>query len=162
GTSLEEQVRRIKDIEAIESDSFVPQAFKSSRDDTKVRSVSLSVQAPHSLSFYFFLLLFLLNFALCDAAHRLSRDGPDQIKHSYSMPFVPDPRRFHQNFSTAAAPQTKATAGGSAPVSPTLCTSLPCRRSGCSDADQMQRSLLKCFCPLKELELDLSGLQGCF
>ncbi|PWA20408.1 hypothetical protein CCH79_00003832 [Gambusia affinis] len=36
GTSLEEQVRRIKDIEAIESDSFVPQAFKSSRDDTKV------------------------------------------------------------------------------------------------------------------------------
>ncbi|XP_023206481.1 serine/Arginine-related protein 53 isoform X1 [Xiphophorus maculatus] len=35
GTSLEEQVRRIKDIEAIESDSFVPQAFKSSRDDTK-------------------------------------------------------------------------------------------------------------------------------
>ncbi|CAL8361208.1 unnamed protein product [Merluccius merluccius] len=36
GTSLEEQVRRIKDIEAIESDSFVPQAFKSSRDDIKV------------------------------------------------------------------------------------------------------------------------------
>ncbi|KAK5607961.1 hypothetical protein CRENBAI_007542 [Crenichthys baileyi] len=35
GTSLEEQVRRIKDIEAIESDSFVQQAFKSSRDDTK-------------------------------------------------------------------------------------------------------------------------------
>lgn len=35
GTSLEEQVRRIKDIEAIESDSFVPQAFKSSRDHLK-------------------------------------------------------------------------------------------------------------------------------
>lgn len=35
GTSLEEQVRRIKDIEAIESNSFVPQAFKSSRDDIK-------------------------------------------------------------------------------------------------------------------------------
>ncbi|XP_051535607.1 serine/Arginine-related protein 53 [Myxocyprinus asiaticus] len=34
--SLAEQVRRIKDIEAIESDSFVPQAFKSSRDTTKV------------------------------------------------------------------------------------------------------------------------------
>lgn len=34
--SLAEQVRRIKDIEAIESDSFVPQAFKSSRDGTKV------------------------------------------------------------------------------------------------------------------------------
>ncbi|KAG5269608.1 hypothetical protein AALO_G00203960 [Alosa alosa] len=35
GTTLEEQVRRIKDIEAIESDSFVPQAFKSSRETPK-------------------------------------------------------------------------------------------------------------------------------
>ncbi|KAF7692743.1 hypothetical protein HF521_010353 [Silurus meridionalis] len=34
--SLAEQVRRIKEIEAIESDSFVPQAFKSSRDAAKV------------------------------------------------------------------------------------------------------------------------------
>lgn len=34
--SLAEQVRRIKEIEAIESDSFVPQAFKSSRDTAKV------------------------------------------------------------------------------------------------------------------------------
>lgn len=49
GTSLEEQVRRIKDIEAIESDSFVPQAFKSSRDEIKVRSVCLSLPAPHCL-----------------------------------------------------------------------------------------------------------------
>ncbi|KAI2656577.1 Serine/Arginine-related protein 53 [Labeo rohita] len=38
--SLAEQVRRIKDIEAIESDSFVPQAFKSSRDGTKVTEAS--------------------------------------------------------------------------------------------------------------------------
>ncbi|XP_051965784.1 serine/Arginine-related protein 53 isoform X1 [Xyrauchen texanus] len=38
--SLAEQVRRIKDIEAIESDSFVPQAFKSSRDTTKVIGTS--------------------------------------------------------------------------------------------------------------------------
>uniref|UniRef100_A0A3B4Z832 Arginine/serine-rich coiled-coil 1 n=1 Tax=Stegastes partitus TaxID=144197 RepID=A0A3B4Z832_9TELE len=52
GTSLEEQVRRIKDIEAIESDSFVPQAFKSSRDDIKVRSVSLFLPAPQSLQPY--------------------------------------------------------------------------------------------------------------
>lgn len=35
--TLAEQVRRIKNIEAIESDSFVPQAFKSSRDTIKVR-----------------------------------------------------------------------------------------------------------------------------
>lgn len=41
GTSLEEQVRRIKDIEAIESDSFVPQAFKSSRDDIKTEPVEV-------------------------------------------------------------------------------------------------------------------------
>ncbi|KPP75073.1 hypothetical protein Z043_105710, partial [Scleropages formosus] len=33
--SLEEQVRRIKDIEAIESESFVAQAFKSTRDGKK-------------------------------------------------------------------------------------------------------------------------------
>ncbi|XP_054651163.1 serine/Arginine-related protein 53 [Dunckerocampus dactyliophorus] len=39
GTSLEEQVRRIKDIEAIESDSFVQQAFKSSRDGIKPEPV---------------------------------------------------------------------------------------------------------------------------
>ncbi|KTF76329.1 hypothetical protein cypCar_00020491 [Cyprinus carpio] len=38
--SLAEQVRRIKDIEAIESDSFVPQAFKSSRNATKVTEAS--------------------------------------------------------------------------------------------------------------------------
>ncbi|XP_016145503.1 serine/Arginine-related protein 53-like [Sinocyclocheilus grahami] len=38
--SLAEQVRRIKDIEAIESDSFVPQAFKSSWDATKVTEAS--------------------------------------------------------------------------------------------------------------------------
>lgn len=41
GTSLAEQVRRIKDIEAIESDSFVPQAFKSSRDGVKTESVKV-------------------------------------------------------------------------------------------------------------------------
>uniref|UniRef100_A0A3B3UBX3 Uncharacterized protein n=1 Tax=Poecilia latipinna TaxID=48699 RepID=A0A3B3UBX3_9TELE len=46
GTSLEEQVRRIKDIEAIESDSFVPQAFKSSRDDTKDCCPTVKVLVP--------------------------------------------------------------------------------------------------------------------
>nr|XP_057936710.1 serine/Arginine-related protein 53 [Doryrhamphus excisus]XP_057936711.1 serine/Arginine-related protein 53 [Doryrhamphus excisus]XP_057936712.1 serine/Arginine-related protein 53 [Doryrhamphus excisus]XP_057936713.1 serine/Arginine-related protein 53 [Doryrhamphus excisus]XP_057936714.1 serine/Arginine-related protein 53 [Doryrhamphus excisus] len=39
GSSLEDQVRRIKDIEAIESDSFVQQAFKSSRDGIKTEPV---------------------------------------------------------------------------------------------------------------------------
>lgn len=60
GVSLEEQVRRIKDIEAIESDSFVPQAFKSSRDDVKVRPVPLSLSLPSSHSS----LRLLLNFPL--------------------------------------------------------------------------------------------------
>ncbi|XP_055750935.1 serine/Arginine-related protein 53-like [Salvelinus fontinalis] len=41
GTSLAEQVRRIKDIEAIESESFVPQAFKSSRDGVKTEAVKV-------------------------------------------------------------------------------------------------------------------------
>ncbi|TNN01836.1 hypothetical protein fugu_011218 [Takifugu bimaculatus] len=44
GVSLEEQVRRIKDIEAIESDSFVPQAFKSSRDDVKTESCDVALE----------------------------------------------------------------------------------------------------------------------
>ncbi len=70
GTSLEEQVRRIKDIEAIESDSFVPQAFKSSRDDIKVRSVSLSLPAPHSR---YLSLCLLLNLPLCNAVPSVQR-----------------------------------------------------------------------------------------
>ncbi|XP_055022663.1 serine/Arginine-related protein 53 [Boleophthalmus pectinirostris] len=52
GTSLEEQVRRIKDIEAIESDSFVPQAFKSSRDQLKVEVKKEEEKtSPQELSF---------------------------------------------------------------------------------------------------------------
>lgn len=50
--SLAEQVRRIKDIEAIESDSFVPQAFKSSRDGTKVH-LSLSILFAFLLSYLY-------------------------------------------------------------------------------------------------------------
>lgn len=45
GTSLEEQVRRIKDIEAIESESFVPQAFKSSRDDIKTEPAEVKQES---------------------------------------------------------------------------------------------------------------------
>ncbi|KAI9538619.1 hypothetical protein NQZ68_012271 [Dissostichus eleginoides] len=48
GSSLEEQVRRIKDIEAIESDSFVPQAFKSSRDDIKTEPVEVKQESESS------------------------------------------------------------------------------------------------------------------
>ncbi|XP_029472109.1 serine/Arginine-related protein 53 isoform X2 [Rhinatrema bivittatum] len=38
--TLVEQVKRIKEIEAIESDSFVPQAFKSSKETRKVTELS--------------------------------------------------------------------------------------------------------------------------
>lgn len=50
GTSLEEQVRRIKDLEAIESDSFVPQAFKSSRDDIKTEPVEVKLELEQTSS----------------------------------------------------------------------------------------------------------------
>lgn len=50
GTSLEEQVRRIKDIEAIESDSFVPQAFKSSRDDIKTEPAEVKQESERPYS----------------------------------------------------------------------------------------------------------------
>lgn len=50
GTSLEEQVRRIKDIEAIESDSFVPQAFKSSRDDIKTEPAEVKQESESAYS----------------------------------------------------------------------------------------------------------------
>jgi len=135
GTSLEEQVRRIKDIEAIESDSFVPQAFKSSRDDIKVRSASLSLPAPHSLAFHSVFYWISLSAMLC----RLSRDSPDQIKHSHSAPFVPTWDRFIRRSTVhrlqSSSTHTKATAGSSHPLSPP---------SGCADADKTQKSLLKC------------------
>lgn len=35
-TSLVEQVKRVKEIEAIESDSFIPQTFRSSKEVKKV------------------------------------------------------------------------------------------------------------------------------
>ncbi|KAJ8388678.1 hypothetical protein AAFF_G00130870, partial [Aldrovandia affinis] len=46
--TLEEQVRRIKDIEAIESDSFVAQAFKSTRDGKKASEAAEIKQEEES------------------------------------------------------------------------------------------------------------------
>lgn len=82
GISLEEQVRRIKDIEAIESDSFVPQAFKSSRDDTKVHFSSLSVFPSPSRS--------LIGFASPPSVQRQPRPNQTFIQRS---PFVSPPTR---------------------------------------------------------------------
>lgn len=68
--SLAEQVRRIKDIEAIESDSFVPQAFKSSRDGTKVHlCLSPSLFSLPSFS-HIYIFFYLISF--CRVTFRLS------------------------------------------------------------------------------------------
>ncbi|XP_066565438.1 serine/Arginine-related protein 53 isoform X2 [Amia ocellicauda] len=48
-TSLADQVKRIKDIEAIESDSFVAQAFKSNRESKKVVESLETRQDPDSV-----------------------------------------------------------------------------------------------------------------
>lgn len=95
GTSLEEQVRRIKDIEAIESDSFVPQAFKSSRDDIKVRSVSLSFPAPHSL---YLSLRLLLNSPLCKAVPSVQRQPRPNQTFLFSA-ICSNLRRFIRRFT---------------------------------------------------------------
>lgn len=92
-------MRRIKDIEAIESDSFVPQAFKSSRDDMKVRRVSLSPPSSHSC-YLFSLSLIEFTSLRC----RLSRDSPDRISHSLSS-VCSDLRRFHQMLHCSALPK---------------------------------------------------------
>ncbi len=67
--SLAEQVRRIKDIEAIESDSFVPQAFKSSRDGTKVHTASLP---PILFAFHLSYNIFFYLISFCRVTFRLS------------------------------------------------------------------------------------------
>uniref|UniRef100_A0ACB8FBP5 Serine/Arginine- protein 53 n=1 Tax=Sphaerodactylus townsendi TaxID=933632 RepID=A0ACB8FBP5_9SAUR len=49
-TSLVEQVKRVKEIEAIESDSFIPQAFRSSKEDKKVTEPVEVKTEPTSVS----------------------------------------------------------------------------------------------------------------
>lgn len=124
GVSLEEQVRRIKDIEAIESDSFVPQAFKSSRDDTKVRFLPLP---PTSLS-----LAISISYWICLAAmpppsvQRQPRPNQTFIQRS---PFVssPNPETVSSDAQLLSAfrsggTRTKATAR---PPPPPLQSSCP-------------------------------------
>lgn len=99
---------------------------------------SLSL-AFHSISYWI-----SLSAMLC----RLSRDSPDQIKHSHSAPFVPTwdgfirrstipppPKRQHPHKSHSRQQPSS--------VSLSLFLSPP---SGCADADKTQKSLLKCSC----------------
>lgn len=125
GTSLEEQVRRIKDIEAIESDSFVPLAFKSSRDDIKVRSVSLSLATPHSRYLFTLSLIEFTSPQRCAVCPETAQTK----SNIHSAPFVPTWDGFIRRSTVrrlqSGSTHTKATAGNSHPVSPSLCLSLP-------------------------------------
>lgn len=78
-------MRRIKDIEAIESDSFVPQAFKSSRDDIKVRSVPLSLPSPHSLYLFTPSLIEFPSLQSCAVCPETAQTK----SNIHSAPFVP-------------------------------------------------------------------------
>lgn len=142
GTSLEEQVRRIKDIEAIESDSFVPQAFKSSRDVVKVRSVSLSLTNLHSVAFYsvsyWISPPFLQCCAVCPETAQTKSSTPIQ-HHLFRHPTPPSSSSTFAT-SEAAAPTQKLQRAF--PRVPPLWRSTP---SGCADADKMLGSLWKCF-----------------
>ncbi|KAF3847726.1 hypothetical protein F7725_020754 [Dissostichus mawsoni] len=133
GSSLEEQVRRIKDIEAIESDSFVPQAFKSSRDDIK----------------------------LC----RLSRDSPDQIKHSFSA-VCSDLRRFHQALHCSPPPKRQHPHKSRSRQQPSAIRRLPLSVSRSPRwlcrCRQNTEVIIEMFLSLKEQELDLLGLMDVF
>lgn len=134
-------MRRIKDIEAIESDSFVPQAFKSSRDDMKVRSVSLSLPSSHAC--YLFspsLIEFtsLQRYAVCPETAQTK-------SNIHSAPFVSDLRRFHQTLHCSAPPKRQhphKSHTRQQPPSVFLPLSLS-PPSGCADADKTQKSLLK-------------------
>lgn len=90
----------------------------------------------HSVSYWI-----SLSAMLC----RLSRDSPDQIKHSHSAPFVPTWDSFIRRSTVRClqsnSTHTKATAGNSRPLSPPQPPPPP---SGC--ADKTQKSLLKCCC----------------
>lgn len=124
GVSLEEQVRRIKDIEAIESDSFVPQAFKSSRDDMKVRSASLSLPSSHSC-YLFSPSLIEFTSLQCYAVCPETAQTKSNI---HSAPFVPTWDGFIRRSTVqrlqSGSTHTKATPGSSHPLSSSLCLSL--------------------------------------
>lgn len=137
GVSLEEQVRRIKDIEAIESDSFVPQAFKSSRDDTKVRSVSLS------LSCYLFSPS-LIGFT-SPRCYAVCPETAQTKSNIHSAPFVPTWDGFIRR-SAVQRLQSGSTHTKATPRQQPSSVSLPLSLSppsGCADADKTQKSLLE-------------------
>lgn len=79
-------------------------------------SLSLSF---HSVSYWI---------SLSTVLGRLSRDSPDQIKHSHSAPFVPTWDGFIRHSTVrrlqSGCTHTKATAGNSRPLSPSLSFSL--------------------------------------
>lgn len=127
-------MQRIKDIEAIESDSFVPQAFKSTRDDIKVRSVSPFPLAPHSLCLFTPSLIefpSLQCWAVCPETAQTKSNIPIQL-HLFQPETVSSGAPLF-TASKAAAPTQKPQ---QAPA--ILCLLLPLTppHSGCVDEDK--------------------------
>lgn len=120
-------MRRIKDIEAIESDSFVPQAFKSSRDDIKVRSVSLSPPAPHSLCI--FSICLLLNFPLprCAVCPETAQTKSNILiqRHLFQPEMVSSDAPVFAASKAAAPTQKPQQATAVLPASLSFCSPLP-------------------------------------
>lgn len=153
-------MRRIKDIEAIESDSFVPQAFKSSRDDIKVRSVSLF---PLPLSLSVFSLCLLLNFPLYSAGPSVQR----QPRPNQTFPFsavCSNLRRFHQALHCSPPPKRlhphkshSRQQPSSVSLSVFLSLSSPLWLCRCRKNTEV---IIEMFLSLKEQELDLLGLKA--
>lgn len=95
-------MRRIKDIEAIESDSFVPQAFKSSRDDMKVRSVFLSLPSSHSCRVFS---LSLIEFTFLLQCCTVCPETAQTKSNIQSSTVCSDLRRFHQTLRCSVPPE---------------------------------------------------------
>lgn len=149
GVSLEEQVRRIKDIEAIESDSFVPQAFKSSRDDTKVRLLPPSPPPPLlSLS-----LAISISYWICDAAAAVAvcpeaAQTESNVHSPLAVCFFPEPETVSSDAQLPSAFQSgsirnKSRTEASAATAAVLLSQPPTSLLAGADADKTQKSLME-------------------
>lgn len=144
GVSLEEQVRRIKDIEAIESDSFVPQAFKSSRDDTKVRFLPLSLSLAIPISYW------ICPAAMPPSVQRQPRPNQTLIQALAVCFFPPNPETVSSDAQLLSAlPERQHPHKSNGEASATAAVLLfpptppPTSLLARADADKIQKSLME-------------------